>query len=178
MQMLPALAVSVWWLHRRGQLAPGPRARELFFEGAAWAWGGGIRAAAVVFVAQQLIPAEVLADVDVAGTAASAASGSVGLTIALLLIVALLGPVYEELWFRGVLLGGWLEDMDPRWAIALSSVAFAFIHDQYGGSLLITLWIGLTLGWARWKSEGLLLPVALHCGWNAAMALLAMSRVG
>ena len=79
-------------------------------------------------------------------------------------------PVFEELVFRGLLLGfllarGW----NPWLAVAVSSAAFAGIHSQYYLPGLLSVFIGgLLFGWLRILSKGLAAPILAHSlmnGW-------------
>jgi len=91
-----------------------------------------------------------------------------------LLLVALfavvLGPVFEELLFRGFLqpllqraLGAWL-------AILLAATGFALLHGQeyqwYWQQLLVVGLAGAAFGYARYKSESTAAAALLHGGYN------------
>jgi uncharacterized protein len=94
--------------------------------------------------------------------------------LALAVPVVLLGPVAEELAFRGLLLPalcGWLK---PAGAVALTAVLFASMHWYYGAMLPLVVFGGIVLGWARIASGGVRAPIVLHMLVNAA-SLLAMS---
>lgn len=102
----------------------------------------------------------------------------------------LLVPVGEELLFRG-----WLYNVIEKWwpkrrftftnplptAIWSSSLAFALWHLQNLGTMSVThvlfqtaytLFAGLWLGYLRWKSGGLALPIAMHSALNVATMLV------
>jgi len=81
--------------------------------------------------------------------------------------VVLLGPVAEEVAFRGLLqpaLGKWL---GPAGSVAVTSVLFASAHWYYGLRVPIIAFVAAVLGWARVASGGLRAPIALHVLVNA-----------
>lgn len=106
------------------------------------------------------------------------ANADVGLVVFVVVVVA---PIYEELLFRGAIFGRLygkarlptIKDK-PFWqAGAVSAVLFALVHMQYdwfGFGLILLL--AFLLAWARAKTGGLALPIALHIVNNAvAMAV-------
>lgn len=102
--------------------------------------------------------------------------GSLSLQHLWLLIVALLiGPVCEEVFFRGLIFGG-LRRSFPFWAAALlSSAVFTASHGWGMGWGLAgpVLWLqiyagGLAAAYAYELTGTLAAPVALHALWNAA----------
>jgi membrane protease YdiL (CAAX protease family) len=89
------------------------------------------------------------------------------------LAVALVAPTAEEILFRGLLFGAVGKWLSPLWTIVVTAVLFALVHLQL--VYFVPLFaVGLVLGWARQKSEGLALPIMLHCVNNAGALLLAM----
>lgn len=90
------------------------------------------------------------------------------------LAIAILAPIYEELLFRGVVLGVLLQSsMRPMLASLTTSTLFAMAHWQYDW-----LGMGLVFGlsmifcWARMATHSLILPIILHCLNNALAVLL------
>ena len=95
-----------------------------------------------------------------------------------LLPVVLLGPIGEDLLFRGALLP-WLAGFLPKGAaVVLSASLFAVLHLYYGAFVLLILWYGVVLGWARLASGGLKAPIALHVAMNGTAALVMLFRGG
>ncbi|MBA2077958.1 CPBP family intramembrane glutamic endopeptidase [Rhodanobacter sp. PCA2] len=100
-----------------------------------------------------------------------------GLRIALTLAVATIGPVAEELLFRGVLLSALLRRMRAVRAVAVSAVLFALVHLPD----LRWLWyavpnlalLGAALAWLRLRS-GSLWPAVIAHACNNLLAMLAM----
>lgn len=83
-----------------------------------------------------------------------------------------LGPLSEELLFRGLLLP-WLERLyTARTALFLSAGLFAVQHLAYGPGVLSIAAIGLVLGWARQRTGGLSAPLFIHTLYNGAATLL------
>ena len=84
--------------------------------------------------------------------------------------------VYEELLFRGYLLYKAIEFLGVRKACLISATVFGIYHwFSFGviGSLvpmvfvfLMTGFFGLMLAYAFAKSKSIVLPIALHFGWN------------
>lgn len=78
-------------------------------------------------------------------------------------------PVFEEMVFRGLLLGcllarGW----NPWIAVAVTAAAFASTHGQYYLPGLVSVFVGgLLFGWLRIISGGLAAPLLAHAAMNA-----------
>lgn len=81
----------------------------------------------------------------------------------------LAAPVFEEMVFRGLLLGcllarGW----NPWVAVSVTAAAFASTHGQYYLPGLISVFVGgLLFGWLRIISGGLAAPILAHVAMNA-----------
>jgi hypothetical protein len=89
----------------------------------------------------------------------------------LILAIAVVGPIAEEVVFRGVLLPWMGGHLSPAWAIILTSGFFAILHSHYGLRMFAIFAIGVVLGWARYRSGGLKIPILLHITVNAASAV-------
>lgn len=87
------------------------------------------------------------------------------------LLLAVIGPVVEELFFRGFIQGG-LRPNHPRWAMAASALVFANYHaaSLWSPAPLI---LGLILAWLYEHEGNLAAPISCHIVNNAA-AILAM----
>ena len=103
--------------------------------------------------------------------------GSPAWRLALLGMAGVLGPVAEELYFRGRLWDLWAPAVGERGALVVSSVAFAAAH----GAWLTPLWpvtglqiaMGLVLGGLRRRSGRLAPGMLAHVAHNTtALALL------
>ncbi|HEY8681590.1 MAG TPA: CPBP family intramembrane glutamic endopeptidase [Rhodanobacter sp.] len=98
------------------------------------------------------------------------------LRILLVLVVTALGPVVEELLFRGVLLSALLQRCRVGWAVGISSLLFALVHlpglhwQWYALPDLALL--ALALSWLRLRA-GSIWPAVLAHGVNNLLAVAA-----
>lgn len=101
-------------------------------------------------------------------------SDSVLLMVVIVVFVAVVVPVFEEIIFRGLLQSMIVGFVGNRWgAIAMTSVLFTMLHPK-------THWLGLfalsmCMGYAYEKSGSLLRPIFIHAifnGVNVAAALV------
>ena len=79
--------------------------------------------------------------------------------------VVFFGPLFEEMLFRGFLFKGLQRSfLGGAGAVVISSIIFALIHIQYGLVVIVFLLfpMALLLGYARLKSNSLILPILLH----------------
>ncbi|MFK7984321.1 MAG: lysostaphin resistance A-like protein [Saprospiraceae bacterium] len=81
--------------------------------------------------------------------------------MALLLGGALIGPICEEIIFRGVILEGLAKKYDPTKAIIFSALIFGIIHLQ-PLQVIGAFFAGLILGWIYLKTQSLWVVIALH----------------
>lgn len=88
-------------------------------------------------------------------------------------VVALLGPLWEELAFRGMLLGGMARHISFGWANLLQAVLFALVHDD-PPRFVFYLALGLLAGWLVRKTRSLAPAIALHALNNALAFLLTL----
>jgi uncharacterized protein len=102
-------------------------------------------------------------------------SASPGLRIPLVLVVTSLGPLVEELLFRGVLLSAliqlpWIHRWRVGWAVVLSSLAFALVHlpglHWQGYALPQLMLLALALAWLRLRSDSIWPGVLAHGSYN------------
>lgn len=103
---------------------------------------------------------------------ASAAThvGGVGLA---LLIVAVLVPVYEELVFRGFILGGLSRHIAFGWANVWQALLFALLHFDMP-HFVFYFALGLMGGWLVKRTRGLAAPMALHAANNAVACMVLL----
>jgi membrane protease YdiL (CAAX protease family) len=93
------------------------------------------------------------------------------------MLIALLVPVYEELVFRGMLLGGMTRHISFGWANIFQAILFALAHDdspRFG----VYLTLGLLCGWLVKKYRSLGPSIALHGANNAFATIVRMSAGG
>ncbi len=92
--------------------------------------------------------------------------GALGLSPAvlpiLLAIIVILGPIGEELVFRGFVLPELRRWMGPAAAVLVTAALFGLMHSHYGVFVTIPFTTGAILGWARVRTGGLAAPIALH----------------
>lgn len=103
-------------------------------------------------------------------------SGSVARVVALLLVVGCVGPLVEELFFRGALFGGVRRAESVGGAVVLSSVAFALSHLEWRNWLPLLV-VAFALGYLRAVSGSLLPCLALHVGFNTVTVVGILTGV-
>ncbi len=89
-----------------------------------------------------------------------------------LLVLAMLPAVCEEIAFRGFLFAGLLRDGGHIRAILLTSVLFGLSHGVLQQTITATT-MGLLLGWLAFRSGGVACTIAFHCVHNSISMLLA-----
>jgi|ERR1700733_4302053 len=96
--------------------------------------------------------------------------GSSGTKILLGLLVVILGPVAEELAFRGFLMPLLIRSLGTAGGIILTGIIFGSVHGyEYQWSwqfmLLISL-VGCVLGWAKHKTQSTVASALMHSTFN------------
>lgn len=71
-------------------------------------------------------------------------------------------PVFEELFFRGFILGGLLKRYSPIISIGISSLLFATIHISLIGPFLFAIFSG----WIYYRTRNLLYSIIMHAVLN------------
>lgn len=105
---------------------------------------------------------------------------SLGVRLALAVLVVCVAPVVEELIFRGVLLSGLMRYMKVGWAVAVTALVFGCVHlpdfkfAWYAIPALVLL--GAVLAWLRLRSRSLWPAVAAHA-FNNLMAVIGWFAV-
>ena len=97
--------------------------------------------------------------------------GVLALTV---LLACLIGPVAEELLFRGVLYPALRRRLSRVAAMLISGIAFALIHTNVMGLLPIVL-LGVTLAYLYERTGSIAGPIALHMAHNTLLMALAMT---
>ena len=96
-----------------------------------------------------------------------------GMLPLLLLSFVFLGPLQEELVFRGFFLRGFIPAIGVWPAIILTSGAWAVSHGQYELFFVGEIFaLGILFGWLRWRSGSTILTFILHAAVNG-MAVFA-----
>jgi ABC-2 type transport system permease protein/sodium transport system permease protein len=92
--------------------------------------------------------------------------------------MAFVPALFEEGFFRGFLFPAFRSRTTPAMAIVATAVAFGFFH-WISPSLLATerfvssTFVGLVLGWVRWRTGSLLPGIVLHVLHNTFVILVA-----
>jgi uncharacterized protein len=104
-------------------------------------------------------------------------------TVVLLgLVVVVLGPVAEELAFRGFLMPLLIRSLGAAAGIVITGVIFGGIHGyEYQWSwqyMLLISFVGCVLGWAKYKTQSTVTSACMHATFNLTqfVAFLAQSR--
>ncbi len=84
------------------------------------------------------------------------------------LAVGVLGPIAEELIFRGLLQGLLTKTrLGPAISIVLIAAVWAAIHVDYSFTVIAILFVcGLLLGVSRWRTGSLIPAMVMHVIWN------------
>ncbi|HEY4265396.1 MAG TPA: type II CAAX endopeptidase family protein [Micropepsaceae bacterium] len=91
-----------------------------------------------------------------------------GMLTLLVVTFVFLGPLQEELLFRGFLFRGFSLSFGTWPTIVLTAAAWAIIHVQYQWFFIGEIFaLGLLFGWLRARSGSLLLTFGLHAAVNA-----------
>lgn len=87
--------------------------------------------------------------------------------------IAILGPVVEEILFRGLLYGALERRLPPVGVIMVTSLVFALCHFQITFFIPLLI-VGILLGWARSKTGSIGLPILIHTLNNGLATLMAI----
>lgn len=84
--------------------------------------------------------------------------------VPLFLAVVVVGPLFEELLFRGFMIPGIaLSQLGPVGAVLITSGIWAVIHLQYNFFFMgIIFGFGLLLGYAQLQTRSIYVPIAMH----------------
>ncbi len=111
-----------------------------------------------------LFPAYAASQESYAQQMESTLSGSLFMEMA---YVCLVGPLLEEVLFRGLCLGTLKKATSPFWAVFLSALLFGLVHGNLY-QLVFTLPLGVLLGVLALRFDSLWPSVALHVTFNFA----------
>ena len=81
--------------------------------------------------------------------------------IILIISVAVVAPIYEEIIFRGILLKGMAKKMNPTVALVVSAVFFALVHMNIPQGINAFL-LGLVIGFIYLRTESIYLSIFAH----------------
>lgn len=81
--------------------------------------------------------------------------------------VSLLGPIVEELIFRGWFYSVLDKRVGAGIAIPVTSVTWALLHYSYGWAVVLVIVVdGILLGIARWRTKSVYTPMVMHALYN------------
>jgi membrane protease YdiL (CAAX protease family) len=101
-----------------------------------------------------------------------------GMLPLLVFAFAVLGPLQEEVMFRGFLYRGFALGFGSAFAVLLTSAGWAILHAQYEWYFVAQIFVlGLYFGWVRWMSGSTLLAFLLHAMINATAIAQAAARL-
>lgn len=99
---------------------------------------------------------------------------STGERVLLVVLVVLLAPLCEELFYRGALIPLVQRRFRPAWSVVAVAALFALSHLN-GRQLLGLFVVGVVLGWLRVARRSVAPAIAAHLAFNAAgLSLLAL----
>jgi membrane protease YdiL (CAAX protease family) len=93
-------------------------------------------------------------------------NGSLPSLCLLIIIICIIGPIIEEIFFRGFILRGLKRYMQAKYAVIFSSLIFAVLHLKIYIILPIAV-LGLLLGYLRERTSSLTLPIIIHITHNS-----------
>jgi hypothetical protein len=102
-----------------------------------------------------------------------------GWLVPLLLAVVVVGPVGEEIMFRGFLYRGWVRPGFLVTPIIVLTLLWSAMHIQYDWFGISQVFLtGLVLGWLRWLSGSTSLTIVLHMLVNLEATTETFLKVG
>lgn len=104
---------------------------------------------------------------DTASEALDSAGGNIVITV---ILVGLIGPFAEEVFFRGFMLSGLVKRFGTAKALLISSIVFGVFHID-PGAIVPTFVLGLALGWVYLKI-GSIWPAIFGHGLHNTIAVL------
>jgi len=94
------------------------------------------------------------------------------------LVIAVIPAICEEIFFRGYIQKNYEESLNPFRGIALSGLVFGFFHLSPANLVPLTV-MGWYLGYVYYKTRNLLVPVLVHfCNNFLALSVLQLQRSG
>jgi membrane protease YdiL (CAAX protease family) len=115
---------------------------------------------------------DLLVPPDTAQKALDEAGGSIVVTI---ILVGILGPIAEEVFFRGFVLPGLIKRFGIGRSLLISSLVFGLFHID-PGAIVPTFALGLALGWVYLKT-GSIWPAMFAHGLHNTVAVLVAKYV-
>ena len=102
-----------------------------------------------------------------------------GMVPLLMVSFVCLGPLQEELLFRGFFFRGFIPAFGAWPTIILTSAVWAFTHVQYQWFFVGEIFaLGMVFGWLRWRSGSTILTIVLHAAVNGMALVEAANLAG
>ncbi len=102
-----------------------------------------------------------------------------GWLLPLWLAVVVVGPIGEEITFRGFLYRGWVRPGSVVTPILVLTLLWTAMHPQYDWFGMSSVFLtGLVLGWLRWLSGSTALTIVLHMLVNLEATIETLVKVG
>jgi ABC-2 type transport system permease protein/sodium transport system permease protein len=95
----------------------------------------------------------------------------------ILVTMAMVPAICEELCFRGFVFGALRTRLSGTWAIVCSALLFGIFHEVlFPGRLLASTFLGLALGFVRYRSGSVLPGMLLHATHNGLLLTVSCYR--
>jgi len=102
-----------------------------------------------------------------------------GWLVPLLLAVVVIGPIGEEIMFRGFLYRGWVRPGFLVTPVIVLTLLWSAMHVQYDWFGISQVFLtGLVLGWLRWLSGSAALTIVLHMLVNLEATIETFVKIG
>ena len=94
------------------------------------------------------------------------------LFLAFIMVIGIIGPIIEEICFRGILFGWFRRYFNPWVGIIISSFVFGLLHYKSVLTIIATFMYGLMFSWLYEREKTLVYPIALHVTINIAVTFV------
>lgn len=91
------------------------------------------------------------------------------LFLVFILVIGIIGPVIEEIYFRGILFGWFRKYFKPWVGIIVTSTIFGLLHYKSVLTIIAAFVYGLMFSWLYEREKSLVYPIALHMAVNIAV---------
>lgn len=89
------------------------------------------------------------------------------------LCIAIVGPIAEELLFRGAIMRALMKQLSPTKAIVISALIFGIIHLN-PAQVIFAFALGLVFGWIYYKTGSLIPVILMHIFTNSFSTVLTI----
>jgi len=178
------LALHVWWPAREGgarrlawfRVRPLPRRRAWLRSAlpAVLCAGAGVTWLLALVAGRHVLEA---IESNEAWLAIDAYMGSPLGWLGIALLVAVVGPLIEEFYFRGLIQRALERRFGPAVAIGAAAALFGFVHLHGWPWMLQPFALGLLWGWLAWATRSIWAAVIAHGAWNGGGLLLGSLTV-